>query len=118
MKQKEFQEFVIKNFTSLNERMTAQEKFQEFAVKSFTSLNKRMTAQEKFQELAVKHLMNLSSDVKSLKGSVSSLEGRFSSLENTVLEWKPAWKTKSSIKSKDSSPINSMKTYLNSMINA
>ena len=41
--------------------------------------------QKEFQELAVKHLMNLSSDVKSLKGSVSSLEGRFSSLENTVL---------------------------------
>ena len=98
MKQKEFQDFVVKNLTSLNERMTDQEKFQEFAVNKLTnlsqdmgsvkgdvsSLNVRMTGQEKFQELAAKHLMNQSEDIKSMKNDISSLKSTVVRIETRM----------------------------------
>jgi len=39
---------------------------------------------EQFQEFVVKHLMNLSTDVTTLKGDVSSLKGDVSSLKEDV----------------------------------
>ena len=61
-----------------------QKEFQDFVVNNFTSLNERITEQEKSQELVAKHLTIQSEDIKSMKGDISSLKSIVTRIETRM----------------------------------